>query len=180
MNFAILGSPVILFSIAFLILGLAKLGKTAPSNAGAVCLAAGGILPALFGFFYYFRGVQLALEASDFATPILKIGTIFLIFASAFLVIGFTLLKSFGGALEPPSTGFYAAVIGVLGMIFGYTVYLKFPIPGASVMLFGLTALILGTAVRAGKGIGPAASFTILSALVNLGLGFAFQLKFLP
>uniref|UniRef100_A0A7C2I2T9 Uncharacterized protein n=1 Tax=Ammonifex degensii TaxID=42838 RepID=A0A7C2I2T9_9THEO len=180
MNFAILGSPVILFSIAFLILGLSKLGRAAASNAGAVCLAAGGIAPALFGFFYYFRGVQLALEGSAVATPILKVGTIFLIFASAFLVIGFTLLKSFGGILEPPSTGLYAAVIGVLGIILGYTVYLKFPIPGACVILFGLTAVILGTAVRLGKGVEAAAGFTVLSALVNLVLGLAFQLNKLP
>ncbi|MDI6817472.1 MAG: hypothetical protein QME41_09870 [Actinomycetota bacterium] len=180
MNFAILGSPVILFSIAFFVLGLAKLGKLSVANAGAVCLVAGGVLPTLFGLFYYVQGFNLALADHPAATAVLKVGTIFLIFASVFLVLSFTLLKSFGGTLEPPSTGFYAAAIGVLGTVFGYTVFMKFPIPGMSVMLFGVTAIILGTAVKTGKGLPAAASFTVLSALVNLTLGFAFQLKYLP
>ncbi len=153
MDFAILGSPVILFSIAFLILGRAKLGKLSASNAGAVCLVAGGVLPALFGIFYYVQGFNLALTEHAAATAVLKVGTIFLIFASAFLIIDFTVLKSLGGALEPSTTGFYAAVIGILGTIFGLTIFLVFPIPGASVMLFGVTAFILGVAVKTGKGV---------------------------
>lgn len=176
--FEFLGFPFILYSLAYLAICLALLGAVKPPNAGAISLVAGGILPAILAVYYYVKGLPLLIAEEALGVVLLKVATIAIIFATAFLLAGFTLLGMFGGALEAPPTGVYVLVIGLLGVLFGYAVATKFLVPGIAVVLFGLVAIILGSAIGSQKGVTAAAGFSLFIVLILFALSIGLQLGY--
>lgn len=180
--------PIIVFGVAFLMLGLAKLGKVKINNAATMCFLA-GIIGVWFAFVLYKVGLPhlvglLATPAEaepslgdSIAPVVLDLVTIVVIFSMLFILVGFTGLGLQG--VELPSTGIFALVVGIVEVPYGLVLFGAIKVLGLAVLLYAVACIILGFAAKTGKGVPVAATIVVIVAIVNILLGLGFQFGYI-
>lgn len=179
--------PILLFGVAFLMLGLAKLGKVKINNAASMCLLA-GLIGVWFAFVLYKAGlphlvgllVSGTADASlgdSLAPLLLKLASIVMLFSMLFILVGFTGLGLLD--VELPSTGVFAIIIGLTVIPIGYAIFGAIPVLGLAILLYAIAAVILGLAAKTGTGVPVAASIVVIVSIVNIILGLGFQMGYI-
>lgn len=180
--------PIIIFGVAFLMLGLAKLGKAKINNAALMCLLA-GLIGATFAFFLYKAGLPHLvglLATPDGQAPslgdslgplLLKLASILTLFSMLFILVGFTGLGREG--VELPTTGIFAMIVGLTVMPVGFIIFGVVKMLGLVILLYAIAATLLGFAAKTGTGVSAAASVVILVSIVNILIGLGFQLGYI-
>lgn len=179
--------PILIFGVAFLMLGLAKLGKVKINNAASMCLLA-GLIGVWFAFVLYkaglphlvgllVSGAETASLGDSLAPLLLKLASICALFGMLFILVGFTGLGLLD--VELPSTGVFAIIVGLTVLPIGYAIFAAIPVLGLTILLYAGAATILGLAAKTGSGVSVAASIVVLVSIVNIALGLGFQMGYI-
>lgn len=172
--------PIVAFGVAFLVLGLAKLGKAKVNNAGILCWTA-GVCGIMFALFLYEAGLPhlvKLLGGSDalgdrLGPLLLKLATVLTIFSMLFILVGFQATGLLG--MDIGTTGITALIVGIVTLPYGLVIFGPIKVLGIVLILYSVACIILGLAIKTGKGMAFAASIVVLGCVINILLGLAFQ-----
>jgi hypothetical protein len=177
--------PILVFGVAFLMLGLAKLGMVKITNVATTCWTV-GIVGILFALFLYTVGlphlVGLLSAADPAAAPlgdalaplILQLSTVVALFSLLFIMVGYQGTGLF--AHEITSTGMFAIIVGLVACAFGAIIFGAIKILGIVILLYGAACVLLGLSLRFNNAaIKLAALIVVVGSIANILIGLGFQ-----